>query len=398
MTGLAVVDGSVFDAASATLPAGVLDVVGGRIAGRRELGSAPLPEATTTLDATGCTVVPGFVDLQVNGGYGIDLASEPQRLGELAGVLTRHGVTSWCPTLISGADLRLDLAVDALRTCWAAPISGARPLGLHLEGPLLDPDRRGAHDRSALRLPSPQDAVRWIGAGSADDGRPVVALVTLAPELPGAGELIAELVAAGITVSAGHTSATSEQLADAERAGISGVTHLFNAMSPLSHRAPGVPGAVFASRGLFAGLIVDRHHVDPQIVDLAWRLLGPDRLTLVSDCTALLGLPDGRHPLGAQPVELVGGVPRTSTGVLAGSAVGIDHCLRNLLEITGSPLAAALATVGATPAAWLGRSPLGTFEPGAPGDVVVLDDRLRVVVTVVGGTVLVDTDGRASRR
>ena len=250
------------------------------------------PDAAPTLDVSGLLVAPGFIDLQINGALGIDLADEPERLWEVGAALSRYGVTGFLPTIITSPAGTPERAMAALADR-PTGFAGAEPLGLHLEGPMLNPDRRGAHDPALLRLPSPGLVEGWTRA----DG---VALVTLAPELPGGLAVVEQLVEAGVVVSAGHTAATADELDRAVAAGLSYVTHLFNAMVPFGHRDPGPIGLALSDGRLTAGLIADGIHVHPIAVAAAWRALGPSRLSLVTDAVAALGRPPGRFPVGGQ--------------------------------------------------------------------------------------------------
>jgi N-acetylglucosamine-6-phosphate deacetylase len=363
-------------------PSGVA-VVGGRIA---EPGAAPA--GALTLDAAGCVVVPGFIDLQCNGASGIDLTAEPERLWEVAAVLPRWGVTAWLPTIVTAPAGARRRALEAWRAGPPPSVGGggplATPLGLHFEGPFLAPERRGAHPLKYVAAPDPGlvESEGWAGA---------VELVTLAPELPGAVDLIRALVARGIVVSAGHSSATAAEARAAVDAGVSYVTHLFNAMAPLHHREPGLAGVALSDDRLRAGLIADGLHVDPAVVAVAARALG-DRLSLVTDAVAALGAPPGPVPLGTLTAEVSaedGGV-RLPDGTLAGSTLALDQAVRNLVAFAGVPLADAAGAVTTVPARVLGLADRGTLDPGAAGDLVLLDDDGTPVATVIGGRVAYD--------
>lgn len=321
----------------------------------------------------GLLLAPGFVDLQCNGGVGIDLVSEPARLWELAGDLPRTGVTSFLPTLVSCPDDVVEEVTGVLAAGPPAGWVGARPLGLHLEGPYLS--RPGAHRPEELRRPVA--------------GHDHVVLVTLAPELPGALELVEELSEVGIVVAIGHTGASAEQALAAVGAGARMVTHLFNAMTPMHHRDPGVVGVALADRRLAFGVIVDGVHVHPVAVAAAWR---PGRTVLVTDATAARGARPGPFRLGGIEAVWDGTAVRTTDGTLAGSALAMDQAVRNLVEYTGCSAAEALAAATATPAAVIGRR--AELVPGADADFVLLDADLRVAVTVVAGEVAHDRDRR----
>jgi len=330
-----------------------------------------------TIDATGLLVAPGLIDLQINGGFGHDLWSRPEAMWDLARLLPRSGVTAFLPTIVSSPPERVEAAMAALGRRPPGPV-GAEPLGLHLEGPMLAPDRRGAHDEHHLRPPDPAIVSGW----TRDRG---VALVTLAPELPGAAAVIRLLCEAGVVVSAGHSGATGEEAAQAVADGVSLVTHLFNAMAPIHHRRPGLAGYTLATPALTAGLIADGIHVDPLMVAAAWRAIGPDRLVLVTDAVAAMGRPHGTHRFDHRTVVSDERGVRQADGTLAGSNLTLDAAVRNLVAFAGCDRERAIRTVTSTPARALGLSDRGRLEPGALADLVLLDPELRVVMTVRAG-------------
>lgn len=329
------------------------------------------------LDGPQHWVCPGFIEMQINGSDGIDVTSRPDRIAELARVVPAEGVTSFLPTVVTCPDDQRARAIEAMRS-YRVEASSAVALGLHLEGPLLSPARAGAHRVEHLAVPAGCPTGDWTPEHA-------VVLVTVAPELPGALELIRELVAAGVVVSLGHTDATAHEFQAGLDAGATCVTHLFNAMRPFSHRDPGPIGATLADDSLVAGLICDGVHVDPVAVQMAWRSLGPERLVLVTDAVAARGI--GDHPDGV----------RTSAGVLAGSAGRLDEAVRNLVAFTGASVPDAVRTVTATPARLLGLADRGAIVAGARADLTVLDRDQRVVETIVGGVVAHAAGGRSPR-
>jgi N-acetylglucosamine-6-phosphate deacetylase len=230
--------------------------------------------------------------------------------------------------------------------------------------------------------------VELVGRWTRPNG---VALVTLAPELPGALGVIRRLVAAGVVVAAGHSEATVDELRAGVDAGITYVTHLFNAMSPLGHRAPGVVGGALADERLVVGLIADGIHVHPTAVSVAWRALGPDRLNLVTDAVAALGLGHGPTRLGTLDVTVGPDGVRAADGTLAGAAIGLDAAVRHLVAFAGCAPAQAVATVTSTPARLLGLADRGAIVDGARADLTLLDQDLRVVATIVDGRVVHDS-------
>jgi N-acetylglucosamine-6-phosphate deacetylase len=317
---------------------------------------------------------PGFVDLQVNGFGGVDLLATDAEGYRLAGeALLETGVTSYLPTFITAPE---DDLVAALAAVPADSNGGPRILGAHVEGPFLSPARVGTHPLASLRDPDPALLERIVAAG------PVV-LYTLAPELPGAGELIDLLLARGVTVSLGHTDATAEQANAAFDRGVRTVTHLFNAMRPFRHRDPGVAGAALARPDVVVQIIVDGIHLSPETAALVWRAAG-GRVALVTDAVAGAGVSDGSYSLGGLEVDVRDGVARGPDGVLAGSALTMVEAVRNLHAL-GVPLADALSAATEVPARVIGRDDVGRLGVGLPADVVVLGDDLGVERVLVGG-------------
>lgn len=294
--------------------------------------------------------IPGLVDAQVNGAAGFDLTASPDRLWDVAAALPAYGVVAFVPTVITSDPGARAAALATLAAGPPAGWEGAEPLGLHFEGPMIAPARKGAHPEHWLRPPSLDLVDGW----SREAG---VLMATIAPELPGALDVIARLVSEGVVVSVGHTEATAAQVADAVSAGATVVTHLGNAMPPMTSREPGAVGAALGGSDVVAGLIVDGHHLDPLFVRAAWRALGPTRFLSVSDTTAALGLPDGPTRLGDQDVVVSAGTVRLHDGTLAGSAASLLDCLRVLIDQTGCSVEEAVATATTVPLTLLGLPP-----------------------------------------
>ena len=345
--------------------------------------------ASSDIDGVDCrerVIAAGFIDLQCNGAGGVDITSEPPRIIEVAAQLARFGVTSFLPTVVTAPASTRAAAIATMAALGdhtghvhnGRPV--AVPLGLHFEGPMISRDHLGAHvGRHAAEPASLLDEIdTWASSG-------VVALVTLAPELAHAIEVVERLVAAGVVVSAGHTGMASADFAAARTAGLSYVTHLFNAMAPFGHRSPGPIGAVLADGSVTVGLICDGIHVDPVAVEMAWRSLGPRRLSLVSDASPALGAPYGRFQLGGFEVIHDETGVRTVDGVLAGSALPLDQAVRNLIAFTGCSLADALATVTSTPADLLGLTDRGRIRVGARADLTIVDHAGNLHRTVIAG-------------
>jgi N-acetylglucosamine-6-phosphate deacetylase len=321
----------------------------------------------------GRIAVPGFVDLQVNGFGGVDFlaagADDYRRAGE---ALLQTGVTAYQPTFITATESTI---VDALR---ALPPNGSAPhiVGAHLEGPFLSPERLGTHPFEHRRDPDLELLDRLLDVGRVTE-------MTLAPELIGAGELIRRLLDRGVVVSAGHTNATADQARAAFDLGVSTVTHLFNAMRPFRSRDPGIIGVALTRPDVVVQLIVDGHHLADETVRLVWAAAA-GRLALVSDATAGAGVGGGSYQLGDVAIEVADGVPMREDGVLAGTVLTMIEAVRNLHAL-GISLEDAVGAATAVPASIVGRSDLGTLEPGGAADVVVLDDRLDIVNVLCAG-------------
>jgi N-acetylglucosamine-6-phosphate deacetylase len=340
----------------------------------RSVSREPLA-ADTVVELPGHYLVPGFVDLQVNGAFGVDVVSHPERLGELSAALPATGVTSYLPTLIT---LPLERYPELLGGLDLESEKGAAPLGLHLEGPFISPQKRGAHAAEAVADPDPAALGKLLDAGR-------VEMVTLAAETPGAGRLIELAANRGTVASLGHSAASFEEAMSAFELGAASVTHLFNAMSPLHHRDPGLPGAAMAHPSARCGIVPDGRHVHPEMVRLAFERLGADRMYLVTDAMAAAGMGEGEYELAGRIVSMQDGIPRLEHGTLAGSVLTMDEAIRNALEFTGCSLPEAIRMATATPAALIGAATKGRLAPGAAADVVALSADLRVEAAWVGG-------------
>jgi N-acetylglucosamine-6-phosphate deacetylase len=335
---------------------GDVEVADGRIAA---VGLAP--------KAGGGIAVPGFVDLQVNGFGGVDFAAADAAGYRRAGdALLETGVTAYQPTLITAPEEEL---VAALREVPAANTAGPAILGVHLEGPFLSAARLGAHPAAARRDPDRALLERLLEAGP-------VSYVTLAPELPGARELIGLLLERGIVVSCGHSDATAGEAAAAFDLGVGTVTHLFNAMRPFGHREPGIAGAALLRDDVIVQVILDGNHLAPETVRLVWRAAA-GRVALVTDAIAAAGTDARRCRLGGIEVEMRDGVARRPDGVLAGSVLTMIDAVRNLHAL-GVPLVDAVGAATIVPARAARRPEVGVLRPDGAADVVVLDDRLEL--------------------
>jgi N-acetylglucosamine-6-phosphate deacetylase len=324
--------------------------------------------------------IPALVDAQVNGYSGIDLlAAGEEEMRALAAALLHDGVTAFQPTLISSSEQVTLAALRRIARVAASTQAGATITGVHLEGPFLAPARAGTHPREWLRAPDRDLLERLIDAGP-------VRTVTLAPELPGALELVALCARRGIVVSLGHSDASAGEAAAGFAAGASTVTHLFNAMAPLSARAPGLAGAALASHEIELQIIADGTHVSAQLLRLVFAAAA-GRTSLVSDAIAAAGVGDGVYQLGSVEVTVRNGVARRGDGTLAGSSAPLAEGLRTLGRL-GIDLRLAAAAASANPARLLGRSDLGRLAPGRRADILVIDEDFSVNQVLQGGRVV----------
>ena len=364
---------------SGVLEPGYVAVTAGRISA---VGAGPPPGRADVELAEG-VLGPGFVDLQVNGYFGVDLAAaDAAGWALVAGRLPETGTTAFLPTCITApvAELAAELRCAASFVPML-PRGAARVLGVHLEGPFISPAHRGAHNARWIIPPSPEAVGALIVAGAG-----VLRMVTLAPEAEGGLAAIEQLTAAEVMASVGHSDATGQQVAAAAAAGARAVTHLFNAQRPLDHREPGVTGQALADHRLTSGLIADFYHVSPEACVIAFAA-APGRVGLVTDAAACAGMPAGRYLLGGEPIELPpaeGAPPHRPDGTLAGSALRMDLAVANMVS-AGVDLPTAVAAATRVPADLIGRPDLGRLAPGAAADLVWLDSDLRARGTWIDG-------------
>ena len=359
---------------------GAIIVTGERITAVGPTDQLAAPDDAIVVEARGLTLTPGFIDLQLNGAFGLDFTADPRTIWDVAVRLPRYGCTSFLPTIITSPPETVQAAQDVMRLGPPANAKGAAALGLHLEGPFLNPQKRGAHNPAYLRQPGVNAVCGW----SRDDH---VCLVTLAPELPGAADVIAALRDRGVVISAGHSLATYEEAHAGFDRGIRYGTHMGNAMPPFDHRAPGLIGALLADPRPTVGLIPDGIHIHPGLIALALRSKGAVHVSVVTDAMAALGTPPGRYALGDFEVTVDAASARLSDGRLAGSILSLDQGVRNFMEFTGCTLREAIATVTTTPADLLGLADRGRIQPEAIADLVLLTPDRQVVMTIVRGEI-----------
>jgi N-acetylglucosamine-6-phosphate deacetylase len=346
-----------------------------------EVGQGP-PPRPADIELSDGVLVPGFVDLQVNGYFGEELlTADAPAWAAVARRMPETGTTAFLPTFVTAPVQALCGALRAAAALVPAAPMGARILGVHLEGPFISPARRGAHNAAWIREPSPAAVDELIRAGSG-----LLRLVTLAPERPGAMAAVKRFVDAGVLVSVGHSDATGREVSAAADNGARMVTHLFDAQRPLHHREPGVVGMALADSRFTSGLIADLHHVCAQACVIAFAA-APGRVYLVTDAAACAGMPPGRYVLGGEPIELpapAGGPPVRADGTLAGSALRMDAAVANMVR-AGIGLTDAVAAATRIPADVIGRPELGRIASGAAADFAWLDEDLRTRATWIAG-------------
>ncbi|MGH8094031.1 MAG: N-acetylglucosamine-6-phosphate deacetylase, partial [Chthoniobacterales bacterium] len=348
-----------------------------RMASRDDSEAAPNKAVT---DFGDCAIVPGFFDIHIHGGVNCDvMRGTADEMKNFEIFLARHGVTSYFPTTVTASQeatlSALERLANAIESAGESEGGRARPLGIHLEGPFLSHARRGVHPPVDLVEPS-------VGAFDKlwQSARGHVRMLTIAPELNGAEEVIAEATRRGVCVSIGHTDADLDQARGGVKAGARHATHTFNAMRPLDHRAPGILGEVLTNNQLSVDVICDGIHVHPTVVDLLFRAKGIEKFVLITDAISATGMPDGRYQLGTLEVELKDG-RCTRDGNLAGSALTMDRAVRNVMKFAGLDLQQAVRAASLNPAKAVGIKK-GPIEAGADADFVVLTPSGEVRATV----------------
>ena len=334
-------------------------------------------------DLRGAYLLPGFIDCQVNGGGGVLFNDDPsvEAIRAIGKAHRRFGTTGFLPTLISDDISVIARAIASVRVAIEARVPGV--IGVHVEGPFINELRKGAHDPAKLRELD-EEGVRLLS--SLGIGR---TLVTLAPEVT-KPQTIRRLVDAGVVVSAGHTNGTFDEVAEAFKHGVSGVTHLFNAMSPFTHREPGAVGAALSDPDSWCGLIVDGRHVHPAALKLALRCKRQDRFMLVTDAMPSVGSHRDSFMLQGRRIIVKDGVCVDENGTLSGSAIDMASAVRNCVDLLGLTLEQAARMASTYPAAFLGLDDeVGRIAPGYRANLVAADERLQVLETWI--------DGRSSR-
>lgn len=342
-----------------------------------------LPEHDRQMDYAEATLAPAFFDVHIHGAGGHDvMEATPEALQRVGSMLAAHGTGQYFATTVTAAIDETLRALDGIAHWMETSAEGAvaRPVGIHLEGPFLSHAKRGVHPPEKLLAPSVAVFDRMVEAA-----RGQVKLMTIAPELEGAEELIAHAHARGVRLSVGHSNATAEETRKAIAAGAVSATHTFNAMRPLDHREPGILGVVLADEELFSEIICDGVHTATEMVRIWWRAKGRERALLVTDAMSAAGMPDGQYTLGGFAVEVAGG-RATAHGVLAGSVLTLDRALTNFLSFTGASLEDGLRLLTRNPEAMTGVE-LAPLQTGEKVNLVAVGEGGKLQGSIVNGTV-----------
>ena len=351
-------------------------------------GLAEVPSGSAHFDFPDLIIAPGYIDIHVHGGAGHDVMhDDPAGRVVFEKAMAKHGVTSYLATTVTASMDRVLGAVDRLGNVISAEEIahahvGARPLGIHLEGPFISPARCGVHPKEYLIPPTPElfNQIWEAGGGS-------LKMMTIAPELPGADEVIRVALEQGVYTTIGHSNATFAEATKGIAAGAVSATHTFNAMRPLDHREPGILGAVLSDDRVMADIIADGIHVAPAIVKLFLNAKGPDRAILITDAISATGMPDGTYQLGPFQVQLRGDRCELN-GKLAGSVLTLDRAVRNVVTFADWTLQRSVTLATRNPARLIGAERKGVITAGNDADLVLLSSLGEVVHTMVGGRML----------
>lgn len=368
----------------------ILAIEDGTVLSVASRASMELPPRAKHLDFPGLAIAPGYIDIHVHGGAGHDvMQDDPSGRVAFERAMAKCGVTSYLPTTVTASMDRILGALDRLGNIISAEEVehshvGARPLGIHLEGPFISPTKCGVHPPQQLLAPTVELFEKvWEASGG------TMKMMTIAPELPGAPEVIREALARGVYASLGHSNATFEETETGIQAGAVSATHTFNAMRELNHREPGILGAVLSTDSLMADIIADGVHVAPSVVKLFLRAKGGQNAILITDAISATGMPDGTYQLGPFKVQ-VRGDRAEFEGKLAGSVLTIDRAVRNVMVFADWTLAQSVILATRNPARLIQAGKKGVIVAGSDADLVLLTPDGQVVHTMVGGRMLKD--------
>jgi len=340
--------------------------------------------AATIIDATGLYVAPGFIDLQVNGGVGHNFEdASPEEIRKIVDFYVSHGTTGLLPTTVTAPIAGIRATIDRVKRAGHPAV-----LGMHIEGPFISEKRKGAQNPDYIIGPSVERFDELVSGHEE-----FINIVTLAPERPGADQLISRIREIGTVSSLGHSDATYDEAIAAIEHGIGLFTHIFNAMREFHHRAPGAVGAALAS-DVMVELIADGIHVHPGAMKLLYRAKGPDQICLITDAISAAGLADGEYRLGGLQVFVKDGTARLEDETLAGSTLTMDKAVKNFMTVSGCPLPEAVRTASLNPARVFGlEARKGSIEEGKDADLVIFDEKFNVRYTIIGGEILYSHEG-----
>lgn len=327
-----------------------------------------------------CILTPGFVDIHTHGGFGIDVTySSEKDINELSKILPTTGVTAYIPSTVTDSLQQIEMAIKNINS--ASKIGGgSKILGIHLEGPYLNPLRRGAQSAEYMRKPSLEEFERFYSVSHG-----LVKRITIAPEIEGGIDFIRKVIGRfRVKVSLGHSDATYEQALDAIEAGASIITHIYNGMREYHHREPGIVGAALMAKNVYAEIIADFIHLHPATINLVLKCKGSSKTILVTDATPGAGLKDGIYWLGPRKVIIKDGVARTEDGTLAGSTISMIKAIRNILKI-GFPLRETIRMATTTPCNAMGLRGIGKISRGYKADFVIMNKQLEIVEVYIDG-------------
>lgn len=373
---------------------GAIYIKDSRIDAVGETKAVQIPQEAAVLDAHGFLVAPGFIDAHIHGGNGYDfMSAEPGDIERILNWLATTGVTGVYPTVATSPLEDQVRAIKTLRQIQKQKPRGAAILGLHLEGPYINREKRGAQPAEAIRSPNRAEVEQLIDAGEG-----AIRIITLAPELPGAIELTRYLVDLNIIVSIGHTAATYEQAIQAIDAGARRAAHLFNGMTSCHHRHPGAVGAVLTRDEIYAEVILDRVHLHPAVAEIVLRSKGPSKVTLITDAIAAAGAGDGTYTgFGNRKIMAKDGTATVGDGILAGSTLKMNRAVENAVQFLGLSLEQAIRLASQVVSESLGyevQSTKGVISPGKDADLTIVDDDLSILLTMVGGRVVFQDPGK----
>ena len=363
-----------------------IEVENGIITNISNFANTESSSTTQVIDAGGKIVTAGWIDAHTHGGNGFDyMEASKAEIADILIWLASTGVTAVLPTIASSPSDQMVANIKNLVSVHKQNEAGAKIAGIHLEGPFLNCEMRGAQPEQAIRNPSCDEMQVLLDAGEG-----LIRLVTLAPELPGADEVIRMLVSKGVTVSCGHSNASYDEFVHAVSNGVNRVAHTFNTMPPFHHRKPGLLGGAFLEDSVYCELILDGFHVVPSVAKLLVNIKGTDKVVLITDATQAAGLPDGDYTRpGNRQITVRDGIARLLSGALAGSTLTMNQAVKNMVLLVDVPLMDALkmASINAAKSLQLEKD-LGSISIGKAADLLIVDEQMNVTTTIINGKVV----------